>query len=177
MATGGETIKDIQNFTGCKINVSQPSGPEREIGLVGTRSAIEHAKQAINDKVRSAVRLPIWSCVRIRTDLVQDENTRPGGGGGGGGAGGRQPPNQYENYSQPAQSYDSPVAGAYGGYAAAPYQQYSQQPMSQVAGPGAGQPVQQDDPYAQYGGYEAYAAWYAYVNHQKAQGANPPGQS
>ena len=54
---GGETIKDMQNVTGCKINVSQPSGRdiEREIGLIGTRSAIEYAKHAIMEKVRAVV--------------------------------------------------------------------------------------------------------------------------
>ncbi|KAL8627165.1 hypothetical protein Q9189_007123, partial [Teloschistes chrysophthalmus] len=49
---GGETIKDMQQATGCKINVSQPNGRdiERDIGLVGTRGAIEAAKRAIMDK-------------------------------------------------------------------------------------------------------------------------------
>ena len=52
---GGETIKEMQNFTGCKINVSQPKPPdvEREIGLIGTRNAIENAKRAIWEKVDS----------------------------------------------------------------------------------------------------------------------------
>lgn len=55
---GGETIKDMQNNTGCKINVSPSSGPgevEREIGLVGNRDAIERAKGAIMDKVDAVV--------------------------------------------------------------------------------------------------------------------------
>jgi far upstream element-binding protein len=55
---GGETIREMQNMTGCKINVSQSSGPgevEREIGLVGTRDSIERAKRAIEDKVDAAV--------------------------------------------------------------------------------------------------------------------------
>lgn len=47
----------MQNNTGCKINVAQPSGQdyEREIGLVGTRSAIELAKRAIMEKVHAVV--------------------------------------------------------------------------------------------------------------------------
>ena len=55
--TGGETIKEMQNSTGCKINVSPPSGPdiERSIGLIGTRDAIEHAKRVIMDKVQAVV--------------------------------------------------------------------------------------------------------------------------
>lgn len=55
---GGETIKDMQNTTGCKINVSPSSGPgetEREIGLVGPKDSIERAKRAIADKVEAVV--------------------------------------------------------------------------------------------------------------------------
>lgn len=50
---GGETIREMQDRTGCKINVSPPTGRdiEREIGLIGTRSAIEAAKRAIMEKV------------------------------------------------------------------------------------------------------------------------------
>jgi far upstream element-binding protein len=56
---GGETIREMQNMTGCKINVNQSSGPgevEREIGLVGTRDSIARAKRAIEEKVDAAVR-------------------------------------------------------------------------------------------------------------------------
>jgi far upstream element-binding protein len=55
---GGETIKDMQATTGCKINVSPSSGAgeiEREIGLVGSRDAIAAAKRAIEDKVEAVV--------------------------------------------------------------------------------------------------------------------------
>ncbi|KHJ32868.1 putative kh domain-containing protein [Erysiphe necator] len=54
---GGETIKDIQSTTACKINVSPQSGPgevEREIGLVGTRDSIIAARRAIEEKVEAA---------------------------------------------------------------------------------------------------------------------------
>lgn len=56
---GGETIKSMQSETGCKINVSQASGAdiEREIGLVGTRQAIDDAKRAIWEKVDQVVSL------------------------------------------------------------------------------------------------------------------------
>ncbi|KAI1003727.1 hypothetical protein K3495_g4483 [Podosphaera aphanis] len=53
---GGETIKDIQITTACKINVSPQSGSgevEREIGLVGTRDSIIAAKRAIEEKVEA----------------------------------------------------------------------------------------------------------------------------
>lgn len=55
---GGETIREMQNSTGCKINVSQSSGAgetQREIGLVGSHDAINRAKQAIEDKVDAVV--------------------------------------------------------------------------------------------------------------------------
>jgi far upstream element-binding protein len=54
---GGESIKEMQNSTGCKINVSPASGRdiEREIGLVGTRQAIDLAKRAIMEKVDAVV--------------------------------------------------------------------------------------------------------------------------
>lgn len=53
---GGETIREMQDRTGCKINVSPASGRdiEREIGLIGTRNAIDAAKRAILDKVDAA---------------------------------------------------------------------------------------------------------------------------
>ncbi|CAD0050672.1 unnamed protein product [Aureobasidium pullulans] len=56
---GGETIKEMQATTGCKINVGQPEQPDvqRRIGLVGSRSAIDEAKGAIWEKV-DTVRAP-----------------------------------------------------------------------------------------------------------------------
>ncbi|KAG5978587.1 hypothetical protein E4U56_000022 [Claviceps arundinis] len=51
---GGETIRDMQNNTGCKINVAQSSGPgevKREIALIGSRDSIARAKLAIEEKV------------------------------------------------------------------------------------------------------------------------------
>ena len=56
---GGETIREMQSNTGCKINVAQSSGPgevQREIALIGTREAIEQAKLAIDEKVDAVVR-------------------------------------------------------------------------------------------------------------------------
>jgi hypothetical protein len=55
----------MQSETGCKINVSQASGAdiERDIGLVGTRQAIEDAKRAIWEKVDQVVGLFPFSTV------------------------------------------------------------------------------------------------------------------
>lgn len=55
---GGETIREMQSTTGCKINVAQSSGPgetEREIALIGSRDSIERAKLAIEEKVDAVV--------------------------------------------------------------------------------------------------------------------------
>ncbi|KAI0010629.1 hypothetical protein F4779DRAFT_288645 [Xylariaceae sp. FL0662B] len=140
---GGETIREMQNSTGCKINVSQSSGPgevEREIGLVGSRDAINRAKGAIEDKV----------------EAVRQKNT---GGGGG------RPRNQNRrdwdnpNYSQQG-SGNQPSAAD------------SQPP---AAANGAA------DPYAMYGGYQAYLAlWYQALAQQQQQAGQgempqPPG--
>lgn len=56
----------MQNVTGCKINVTPASGRdiEREIGLVGSRSAIDAAKRAITDKVQAVVSVPFFLCIR-----------------------------------------------------------------------------------------------------------------
>jgi far upstream element-binding protein len=59
----------MQSDTGCKINVSQASGAdiEREIGLVGTRQAIEDAKRAIWEKVDQVV---CWQLRVIRRPML-----------------------------------------------------------------------------------------------------------
>ncbi|EXJ64753.1 hypothetical protein A1O7_01091 [Cladophialophora yegresii CBS 114405] len=64
---GGESIRDMQNQTGCKINVSPASGRdiEREIGLIGSRHAIDAAKRAIMEKV---------DVVRARTQARERES-------------------------------------------------------------------------------------------------------
>lgn len=60
MPVGGESIRDMQNQTGCKINVSPATGRdvEREIGLIGSRHAIDAAKRAIMEKVDTVVSCP-----------------------------------------------------------------------------------------------------------------------
>ena len=55
---GGETIKEMQAATGCKVNILPPSGRngDREVTLWGTRTAIEQARRDILDKVEAVVR-------------------------------------------------------------------------------------------------------------------------
>ncbi|KAH6605012.1 hypothetical protein Trco_006719 [Trichoderma cornu-damae] len=81
---GGETIREMQNVTGCKINVAQSSGPgevQREIALIGTRDSIARAKQAIDEKV----------------EAVRQKSS---GGGGAGGGRSRGPQDDRPSYSQ-----------------------------------------------------------------------------
>ena len=54
---GGEAVREMQEVTNCKINVSQPSGRdiEREIELIGFNSSIQQAEAAIWEKVRAVV--------------------------------------------------------------------------------------------------------------------------
>lgn len=147
---GGETIKEMQSSTGCKINVTQASGAdiEREIGLVGTRQAIDDAKKAIWDKVNS----------------VKEKN---GGGYGGGGnkRGGGRDDTSYNDYSHQQQqpSYGQPQAVG--------------QSAPQIPAAAPTQEGGAADPYAIYGGYQNYLAmWYSSFAQQQQQGGQgPPG--
>lgn len=129
---GGETIREMQNTTGCKINVSSSSGPgeiEREIGLVGSREAIGRAKRAIEDKVEAAV-----SCQRFHeqpcsSDQPKQRQKSAGGGGGRGGGRGQH------------RDYDNPNYGQHSNPSSAP----QAMPASHAAPAGAGG---QADPYA-----------------------------
>ncbi|KAF2089816.1 hypothetical protein K490DRAFT_71557 [Saccharata proteae CBS 121410] len=144
---GGETIKEMQNTTGCKINVSQASGAdiEREIGLVGTRQAIEDAKRAIWDKVDTVV-----------------QREKNGGAGGRGGGRGRDADPYSDPYSQrQQQTFNAQPAGM----------------PAQAAGAPAGGDAGAADPYAPYGGYQAYMAmWYTALAQQQAAQGQTPGQ-
>ncbi|KAJ3519280.1 hypothetical protein NM208_g14186 [Fusarium decemcellulare] len=105
---GGETIREMQNTTGCKINVAQSSGPgevQREIALIGSRDSIARAKQAIDEKV---------------------EAVRQKGSGGRGGGGGRGHQDlDRPSYSQSGSSATTnPPSQATSGDGQDPYAQY-----------------------------------------------------
>ncbi|KAI1428420.1 hypothetical protein F5Y12DRAFT_23973 [Xylaria sp. FL1777] len=138
---GGETIREMQSTTGCKINVSQSSGPgeiEREIGLVGSRDAIGRAKRAIEDKV----------------DAVRQKNS-----GGAGGRGGRN--QNRRDWDNPNSNYTSHSSSNQ------PSMTESQNPAPANGGA---------DPYAMYGGYQAYLAlWYQALAQQQG-GGQPTGE-
>lgn len=124
---GGETIREMQNTTGCKINVSQqpqPGQAEREIELVGSRDAINRAKRAIEDKVEAVVSqaTPRRLSRMIADGHFQKQKSNGGGGGGGGGRGrGGQQHRDYDNpnYGQSSNNQHSGAQGAPAGQAPA----------------------------------------------------------
>lgn len=151
---GGETIKDMENMTGCKINVSQPSGPheyDREIGLAGSRDAIEQAKRAIEEKVdivvRPAAEPTNWFGFPDGLYIQQRRGAR----------------------GQTSDSYNDRPSPGKPSYA----QSQASVPQAQVSAPQSGDA----DPYAAYGGYNNYVAmWYAAMAQQQQQQQLQQGQ-
>lgn len=157
---GGETIKDMQRTSGCKINVNQPQQPDhhRNIDLAGTARAMEEAERIIWEKV----------------ETVRQRDAAAGRGDGGRDQG----QSQYDGYSQQQQA--PPQVPSYGSYMGAgapqvppampafqmpPMQQATPQPGAQ---PSSDQPA--PDPYAVQ---QWYAQWYA--QQMSNQGGAPPG--
>lgn len=138
---GGETIREMQNNTGCKINVAREDSPasasgeaQREITLIGSRDSISRAKQAIDDKV-DAVRQKGSSGGRGRGPPDHDR-------GSYGDSGSHQPTNAppqaaSANGADPYAQY-----GGYQNYVALWYQSlmYQQQQGGQGAPAGAPAP-------------------------------------
>ncbi len=151
----------MQSTTSCKINVAPASGQdfEREIGLVGTRGAIDQAKRAIMDKVHAVVSQTVRGPGRVLTFLKEEKNR-----GGGGPRRDEQFNDQYSHTQQPYGQQNQNQVQI----------QNQQQPQGQAQ---AGGDV---DPYAAYGGYQNYVAlWYsslAQQGQQPMQGQGPPGE-
>ncbi|SMQ45610.1 unnamed protein product [Zymoseptoria tritici ST99CH_1A5] len=152
---GGETIKDMQRTTGCKINVNQPKPPDiyREIDLAGSASAMAEAEKVIWEKVET---------VRER-DAASGRDPGPGRDQG---------PSQYNAYSQ---QQAPPAMPGYGQYGAQPQAQAFQLPQALqqlTQQPGATSSDQQD-PYA---AQQWYAQWFAsQMAQQQQQQQQPPG--
>lgn len=145
---GGETIREMQTATGCKINVASSSGPgevEREIALIGSRDSIENAKLAIEDKVEAVVSVfaaipcplalpgrPLYPPSSSPTNTIKrQKNSGPGGRG----------PRHHHDYDRPAPSNYNNHQSASATNHAGP----GQQPQGDAgAAGGAG-----NDPYAQ----------------------------
>lgn len=137
---GGETIKDMQRSSGCKINVNQPKPPDvvRNIDLSGTARAVEDAERIIWDKVET---------VRQRDTAAGRIPAREQGAG------------QYDAYSQAQQTASIPNFGQYYGAAAGATQAAPQIPQFQMpttAQQAAPSDQATNDQYAQW-----YAQWYA----------------
>lgn len=159
---GGETIKDMQRSTGCKINVNQPKPPDvtRDIDLAGPASAMEEAERVIWEKVET---------VRER-DAASGRN---GGGQSGSYGGGRdQGGSQYGAYSQPQQAPAVPGYGQYGAQPAQP-QMAAWGQMPQAAQQSTPQPGAQSEQDV-YAAQQWYAQWVAMAQQQQQQ-QQPPG--
>jgi hypothetical protein len=168
---GGETIKDLQRNSGCKINVHQPQAPDinRDIDLEGTPRQMEEAERVIWEKVET---------VRERDGQSGGRGGRQGGGGGGRGGNSYDQAPSYDGYSQ-QQQQQQPAVASYGQYQ--PQQQ--QQPPPQMpsfqmptlpqqtapAQASSGTPAQ--DPNAAY--QQFYAQWYM-QQMMAAQGGQQP---
>ncbi|KKZ68003.1 hypothetical protein EMCG_06345 [[Emmonsia] crescens] len=150
---GGDTIKEMQAVTGCRINIQSPAGrdAEREVTLVGSRGAIEEAKRMIMEKIESAEYKSRSQQPPRRDDSYGDRYTRPQQQ--------RQAEPYYQDYQDQGRQAPQPPA--------------QQPPPSQSGG--------EEDPYAQWGGYQNYVAWWYAAMQQQAQqqqgGQVPPGQS
>ncbi|KAI4221229.1 MAG: hypothetical protein L6R40_008645 [Gallowayella cf. fulva] len=161
-AKGGETIKDMQQTTGCKINVSQPNGRdiERDIGLVGSRGAIEAAKRAIMDKVHAVED-------KNRNNNNNNNNNNNFRDQHNDRRGDDRFTDRNNDHYQPQQQ-QQPA-----------YTQQQQQPQIQNQTAQQQQPQGGDaavDPYAAYGGYQNYVAlWYQTFAQQGQQGQQQQG--
>ncbi|KAK0960373.1 hypothetical protein LTS01_020944 [Friedmanniomyces endolithicus] len=163
---GGETIKDMQRTTGCKINVNQPTRPDvtRKIDLAGTAQSMAEAERVIWEKV----------------DTVRQRDAAAGRSHGGGRDQGSS--SGYDGYSQQQQ----PTMPSYGQYMpqgqqpqAPPQMPAFQMPLptqaSQQQQHQPGSDGQQGDPYAAYGGQAAVYAWYQQQMANLQGGAGAPG--
>jgi transcription antitermination factor NusA-like protein len=156
---GGETIKDMQRTTGCKINVNQPKPPDvtRNIDLAGDARSMAEAERIIWEKV----------------ETVRQRDAAAGRTVGGGQAGGRDSTPRYDAYSQ---SQAAPPVPGYGQYMGAtapqvpPQMPAFQMPMQQQAAQPAAQPSN-----VQGVSNDAYAQWYAQWYQQMLQNGQQPG--
>jgi far upstream element-binding protein len=168
---GGETIKDLQRNSGCKINVHQPQAPDinRDIDLEGTPRQMEEAERVIWEKVET---------VRER-----DGNSGGGRGGRSGGSRGGNSYDQGSSYDGYSQQQHQPAMSSYGQYQPPQQQAPPQMPSFQMptlpqqtapAQSSASAPTpDQNAAYQQF-----YAQWY--MQQMLAQGQQPgagtPGQ-
>ena len=153
---GGETIKDLQKTSGCKINVNSPKAPDhvRNIDLAGTSRSMEDAERVIWEKVRT----------------VQERDAAAGRGGGG---------QRFDGYPQQSASAAGP---SYTQYMQGPPVTHPQVPAFQMPIQVPQQQTQPqqaatdpaNDPYAPWGGQQAYYAAWIQQNLANLGGQQPP---
>ncbi|QIW97519.1 hypothetical protein AMS68_003037 [Peltaster fructicola] len=144
---GGETIKELQRSSGCKINVNQPKPPDitRDIDLAGTRRSMQAAERVIWEKVKT----------------VRDRDEAAGRGGRSGGSNNNYdsapPPQQQYGYQQqtqqaaPAYGYAVPTQAPQPAYQVPYFQQQSTPaPSAEAAQPAQMDPALYAQLYAQY---------------------------
>ncbi|KAK3112151.1 hypothetical protein LTR53_011875 [Teratosphaeriaceae sp. CCFEE 6253] len=150
----GETIKDMQRTTGCKINVNQPVRPDvtRKIDLAGSARSMADAERVIWEKVET---------VRQRDAAAgRSHGGRDQGSSSGYDAYSQQQQPAYGQYMPPAQPQAPPQMPAF------------QMPLPQAT-PQSGSDGQGGDPYAAYGGQAAVYAWYQQQMANLQQGGAP----
>lgn len=204
MGRGGDNVKYIQQETGCKVQIKgRGSGfMEQQTGAESDEPMFLHIAGPKPEGVEKAKELCEELLNKVRGDYQSfKENASQGrfGGGdryGGGGGGGRP---GYGDRGERDRSQSYGHGGSYGGYGghnghsdlhspigggSATNQSasdYNAQWAAYYASQGQAQPGKQaEDPYAAYGGYEAYIQmYYAYYGQQQGQaGAHqspPPG--
>lgn len=159
---GGETIKDMQRTTGCKINVNQPKPPDvtRNIDLAGNQRSMAEAERIIWEKVDTVQ----------QRDAAAGRSHRAGDSGSQYGGGGYSQPQQqppmpgYGQYMQPQQASQAP-----------PQMPAFQMPMQQSTPNPQQQQGDQSDPYAAWGGQQALYQWYAQQMANMGGQQPPPG--
>lgn len=159
---GGETIKDLQRTSGCKINVHQPKSPDinRDIDLEGTPKAMDEAERVIWEKV----------------ETVQERDGNSGGRGGrGGGRGGSAGYDQGSSYGGYSQQQQQPAMSAYGQYTPQQQQAPPAMPAFQMPTlPQQGTPTQGQSSAPAQDPNQAMQQYYAwYMQHMMSQGQQP----
>lgn len=159
---GGETIKDTQRTTGCKINVNQPTRPDvtRKIDLAGSARSMAEAERIIWEKVETVRQR---DAAAGRTHRGESSGPPQSAGGYDGGYSQQQ---QYGGYSLPQQQPQ---------FQAPPQMPAFQMPAMSAPAPQQADGQQANDPYAAYGGQAAVYQWYAQQMANLGQQPPPPG--
>ncbi|KAJ1875741.1 hypothetical protein LPJ55_000367 [Coemansia sp. RSA 990] len=177
---GGETIKFLQQSSGCRIQVLQGpqfSGPFRTVTISGEQQACLQARRMVEEKIDSAQERQrqghsaggYGQMGGSRGPANAQKPYQPNMGYGGYGRNADSKWNQQQYYS-PQQPYDAAQYGSYSGY-----QQQQQQPAEQTQWTNQ----QAADYYSQYAAsnpeYAQYADYYRKLAEKDPNGIVPSG--